>query len=164
MHTWLTRPHVAQWWQPTPSLEELREEYLPCLTDGKTLPLDAPAGLIPYFACEDGVPIGYIQAYRVMAHQQEGWWLEETDPFALGIDQFLCDADRLGKGLGTRMIRAFLEMLFADTRVTQVQTDPDPDNGRAVACYRKAGFRDVGVVHTPDGAALLMRVARAERG
>jgi RimJ/RimL family protein N-acetyltransferase len=40
------------------------------------------------------------------------------------------------------------------------QTDPSPDNARAIACYRKAGFRDIGVIATPDGPALLMRIAR----
>ncbi|MDI1480683.1 GNAT family N-acetyltransferase [Polyangium sp. y55x31] len=156
MHAWLTRPHVAEWWQPTPTLDELRDDYLPSVGAADTSPLDAESGTIPYFACEDGKPFGFIQAYRVMASQADGWWLDETDPCALGIDQFIADADRIGKGLGTRMIRAFLEFLFADPRVTKVQTDPEPTNGRAVACYRKAGFRDVSVIETPDGQALLM--------
>jgi len=96
-----------------------------------------------------------------MATQADGWWLDETDPYALGIDQFIADPDRIGKGLGTRMIRAFLEVLFADPRATKVQTDPEPTNARAVACYRKAGFRDVGLVETLDGPALLMTVHRS---
>jgi RimJ/RimL family protein N-acetyltransferase len=50
--------------------------------------------------------------------------------------------------------------LFLDPRVTKIQTDPDPTNERAVACYRKVGFRDVGLVETLDGPALLMRLAR----
>ncbi|TKD00094.1 GNAT family N-acetyltransferase [Polyangium fumosum] len=161
LHTWLARPHVAAWWQPTPTLDELRDEYRPCLADAGTLPLDASAGLLPYLACEDGQPFAFIQAYRVMATQADGWWLTETDPCALGIDQSIGDPDRIGKGLGTRMIRAFLDFLFADPRVTKVQTDPDPTNARAVACYRKAGFRDVGIVETPDGTALLMTVHRS---
>lgn len=161
LHTWLSRPHVAEWWQPTPTLDELRDEYRPCLADAATLPLDAPAGLIPYLACEDGQPFAFIQAYRVMATQADGWWLDETDPYALGIDQSIGDPDRIGKGLGTRMIRAFLEVLFADPRATKVQTDPEPTNARAVACYRKAGFRDVGLVETLDGPALLMTVHRS---
>ncbi|MDI1446413.1 GNAT family N-acetyltransferase [Polyangium sp. 6x1] len=160
LHTWLSRPHVVEWWEPTPTFDDVRAEYLPCLADDATLPLDAPAGVIPYLACEDGEPFGFIQAYRVMAGQAEGWWPDETDPYALGIDQLIGDPDRIGKGLGTRMIRAFLEFLFADPRVTKVQTDPDPTNARAVACYRKAGFRDVGRVETLDGPALLMIAVR----
>jgi aminoglycoside 6'-N-acetyltransferase len=35
-------------------------------------------------------------------------------------------------------------------------TDPDPENGRAVRAYEKAGFERVRLVDTPDGEALLM--------
>ena len=84
----------------------------------------------------------------------------ETDPCALGIDQFIGLPDRLGQGLGTRLVRAFLDVLWGDPRVTTVQTDPDPENARAIAAYRKAGFREVGLVETMDGPVLLMRIAR----
>jgi len=160
LHDWLCRPHVVEHWEPAPTLEEVREDYLPRLAPQEMLPLDAPAGVVQYLACEDGVPFGFIQAYRVMAHQAEGWWLDEKDPCALGVDQLIGLGDRLGKGLGTRMLRAFLDFLFEDPRVTTVQTDPDPGNARAIASYRKAGFRDVGIVQTRDGPELLMRISR----
>src|SRR6185503_19467118 len=98
MHAWLTRPHVVEWWEPAPTLEEVRADYLPRLADAAVRPLDAPAGVVQYLACEGGVPFGFIQAYRVMAHQAEGWWPDETDPHALGIDQFIGEADRIGRG------------------------------------------------------------------
>ncbi len=158
---WLNRPHAREWWHDAEdTLAAIRAAYLPRLAGPETLPLDAPAGVQQYLACEAGVPFGFIQAYRVMAHQAEGWWPDETDPGALGIDQFIGLPDRLGQGLGTRMIRAFLAFLFADPRVTKVQTDPDPTNARAVACYRKAGFREDGIVTTLDGPALLMTIHR----
>jgi len=160
LHEWLCRPHVIEYWEPAPTFEAVREDYMPRLAPQSILPVDAPAGVVQYLACEDGEPFGYVQAYRVMAHQSEGWWLDETDPNAVGVDQFIGLADRLGKGLGTRMLRAFVAFLFEDPRVTTVQTDPDPQNARAIACYRKAGFGDVGVVDTLDGPALLMRITR----
>ncbi len=52
------------------------------------------------------------------------------------------------------MVRAFVEKLFEDPTTTRVQTDPSPTNPRAIRCYEKAGFRRVGEVDTPDGAAL----------
>lgn len=164
LHAWLARPHVREWWPDAEeSLAEVRAAYLPRLAGAATRPLDAAAGVQQYLACEGGEPFGFIQAYRVTAHQADGWWPDERDPGALGIDQFIGEAERLGQGLGTRMIRAFLEFLFADPRVTKVQTDPAPQNERAAACYRRAGFREVGVVETPDGPALLLRVTRADR-
>jgi aminoglycoside 6'-N-acetyltransferase-1b len=58
------------------------------------------------------------------------------------------------------MVRAFVQFLFADPAVTRIQTDPTPENRRAIRCYEKAGFRAIGEVNTPDGRALLMICAR----
>ncbi len=90
-----------------------------------------------------------------------GWWEDETDPGVRGIDQFLADGARLGQGLGTRMVSAFVRRLFEDREVTRVQTDPDPHNARAIRCYEKVGFRALREVATPAGRALLMVVDRA---
>lgn len=164
LHTWLTRPHVTDWWEPAPTFEQVREDYLPRLSPQDMPPLDAPAGVVQYLAYEAGEPFAFVQAYRVMAHQHEGWWPDETDPHALGVDQFIGLPERLGQGLGTRMLKAFIAFLFQDPRVTRIQTDPEPTNARAIACYRKVGFRDVGVVETLDGPALLMRITRDAQG
>lgn len=151
LHTWLTRPHAAQWWQPTPTVEDLYADYI--AVQG------TPDATRAYLVCEDDEPIGFIQCYVVMG-SGGGWWEDETDPGARGIDQFLADEQRLNQGLGRRMIRAFVEQLFLDPAVTVVQTDPAPHNGRAIRCYQAAGFVAEGEVLTPDGPALLMRWRR----
>lgn len=151
LHEWLARPHVAAWWGEPPSLAEVEAEYGPRV-DGGT-------DVRPYLALLDGEPIGYAQSY-VVAGSGDGWWPDEHDPGVRGIDQFLADESRLGRGLGTAMVRAFVERLLADPAVTRVQVDPAPENGRAIRSYEKAGFRAVGVVDTPDGPALLMHRER----
>jgi RimJ/RimL family protein N-acetyltransferase len=154
LRAWLARPHVAEWWgAPPTSLAEVEAEYA-----------DALAGTAPhwgYLALHRGAPIGFIQAYQPAAFHREGWWLDEHDPGVRGIDQFLADADQLGRGLGTAMVRAFVAQLFADSVVTRVQTDPAPANRRAIRCYEKAGFRPVRELDTPDGRALLMYADRS---
>lgn len=160
LHQWLSRPHVTAWWEPETTLDAVREDYLPRLAGDEVLPLDAPAGVTQYLAWEDGVPFAYLQAYRVMAHQPDGWWLDERDPHALGSDQFIGLPDHLDRGVGTRMLKAFLAFLFEDPRVTSVQADPEPENHRAIAAYRKAGFRDVGLTPTPDGEAFVLKAVR----
>ena len=151
LHAWLLRPHVAQWWGEAESVEELREDYL--------VHAHTPRATRAYIACLDARPVGFIQSYCVMG-SGNGWWEDETDPGARGTDQFLADEADLGRGLGSAMLRAFVQTLFADPAVTVVQTDPRPDNARAIRCYEKAGFVRQGVVDTPDGPALLMRCAR----
>jgi RimJ/RimL family protein N-acetyltransferase len=63
---------------------------------------------------------------------------------------------QLGQGLGTILVRALVEMLFTDPAVTKIQTDPSPNNLRAVRCYEKAGFVRLKTVTTPDGPAVYM--------
>ena len=151
LRTWLLRPHVAEWWGPAESVDELRENYI--------LAARQPNATRAYITKLAGRPIGFVQSYVVMG-SGGGWWENETDPGARGTDQFLAEAGDLGRGIGSAMLRAFLQMLFSDPAVTVVQTDPDPRNTRAIRCYARVGFRAVGEVVTPDGRALLMRCTR----
>jgi len=153
LHRWLNRPHVAQWWGGPVSLEEVERSY----------GADIDSAVIqPMLAYWGGAPVGFIQAYDVMGADPD-WWREETDPGARGIDQFLANAEQLGQGIGSRMVAEFVATLFRDPRVTKVQTDPSPDNVRAIRAYEKAGFRRVAEVSTPDGPAQLMVCRRGDR-
>lgn len=147
LHEWLSRPHVAEWWAPTPTPAELEEEYGPAAIEG--------SGTQPYVVLANETPVGFIQSY-VAVGSGEGWWPDEQDPGVRGIDQFLAHRAQLDQGLGTRVVRDFVERLFEDPAVTRIQTDPSPANGRAIRCYQKAGFRAVREIDTPDGPALFM--------
>lgn len=148
---WLKRPHVTEWWDAAESTDEVRAKYLPLLS--------SDSGVAPYFAYLDGFPIGYIQSY-VAAGSGDGWWPDEQDTGVRGIDLFLSDKERMGRGLGSQTIREFVQFLFKEPTVTKIQADPDPTNVRAIRCYEKAGFRKVGPITTPDGAAMLMVMER----
>jgi len=153
LHAWLRRPHVAEWWGPAGSLDELAAEYAPML-----------AGSVPhraYVVQLDGAAMGFIQSYVAVETHEDGWWLDERDPGVWGIDQFIADPMLLGRGLGAAIVRTFVERLFANPVVTRVQTDPSPSNARAIRCYEKAGFHAVGEIDTPDGRALLMLCDRS---
>jgi RimJ/RimL family protein N-acetyltransferase len=150
LHRWLMRSHVREWWAPGDTVESLRQDYLV-----------NPGGTQAYIAWFGNAQIGFIQSYVVMG-SGDGWWEDETDPGARGIDQFLANIDHLGQGLGSSMIRAFIDKLFSDPAVTVVQTDPHPRNARAIRCYEKAGFKAIAQVATPDGEAMLMRCERPQ--
>jgi len=159
LHGWLQRPHVAEWWHEPTTLAELEDDYFSA---------DALASSTrPCIALLGAEPIGFIQSYVALG-SGAGWWENETDPGTRGIDQFLADEARLGRGIGSAMVDAFAKRLFADPAVTRIQTDPSPDNERAIRCYRRAGFVDRGEVVTPrrpgaadgQGSALATDAAR----
>jgi aminoglycoside 6'-N-acetyltransferase-1b len=132
---WLNRSHVAEWWGGPVSLSAIRDEYMPLIRPSSSIR--------PYIVRLNGSPVGFIQSYVVMADQTSGWWSDEQDPGAMGIDQFLADTENLGKGMGTDMLTQFIDLLFSDPAVSKIQADPAPNNLRAIRCYEKAGFRKV---------------------
>lgn len=146
LHTWLNTPHVSKVWDGPQSIEAVRSKYRDKMkSDWQHM----------YIVSTNGRPFGYIQSYRA-ARVGEGWWSDATET-TVGIDQFVGEPDFLGKGLGTKMVKEFSDWLLQQSDVTTIITDPDPTNFRAISCYRKAGFKEIGKVDTPDGTALLMK-------
>ena len=116
LREWLHRPHVRRWWREPSTIADLERDYVQP---------SAASSTCAYVAMRDETPVGFIQSYVVMG-SGGGWWTNETDPGARGIDQFLANAGDLGQGLGRTMVRAFMDQLLEDPRVTSVQTDPAP--------------------------------------
>jgi RimJ/RimL family protein N-acetyltransferase len=129
LHRWLNQPHVTLWWGGAIEASAVEAKYRPRIA--------RPAAVAPYLALIDNRPLGYLQINRQDLPPGIG-------PDAVGLDAFLGDADKLGKGLGAGMIRAFVrEIVFADPSVMLCVVDPDPANLRAVAAFSRAGFRPV---------------------
>jgi AacA4 family aminoglycoside N(6')-acetyltransferase len=148
LHEWLNRPHIVEWWGGwRPTLQEVRDHYLPRVL--------AEEKVTPYIGLLGDTPFAYAQSYVALG-AGDGWWEDETDPWVRGIDQSIADPELLGQGLGTRLVRSLVDLLFSNPQVTKVQTDPAPHNLRAIRCYEKAGFRKVKIIDTPDGPALYM--------
>jgi aminoglycoside 6'-N-acetyltransferase-1b/aminoglycoside 6'-N-acetyltransferase-2 len=154
LHDWLNRPHIVEWWggeEERPTLDEVLEHYLPRVL--------AEGSVTPYIAMAGDEPIGYAQSYVALG-SGDGWWDDETDPGVRGIDQTLANPAQLDKGLGTKLVQALVELLFLDPTVTKIQTDPTPNNHRAIRCYEKAGFVQHSIITTPDGPAVYMVQSR----
>jgi AacA4 family aminoglycoside N(6')-acetyltransferase len=150
LHDWLNRSHIVEWWggeEERPTLEKVLVHYLPSVL--------AEDSVTPYIAMLGKEAIGYAQSYVVLGIG-DGWWEDETDPGVRGIDQSLAHQAQLNKGLGTELVKGLVELLFSDPTVTKIQTDPAPNNHRAIHCYEKAGFVQQGVITTPDGPAVYM--------
>jgi aminoglycoside 6'-N-acetyltransferase len=109
---WLGRLHVAQWWRGASHLAAVEAEYSPMI-DGS----DPTEGFI---ALGDGLPFGFLQRYRLEENPE---WLraiaaalaeagvDVVGPSA-GIDYLIGELTMTGRGLGRRMIAAFVDLAW----------------------------------------------------
>lgn len=118
----LSHPEIAYWWQEHDEARVHRELIEDPEVTAFVIELEcAVVGLIEYY--------------------------EETDSeyrYA-GIDLTL-DANNLGQGLGTDALRTLVRHLFADCDHHRIVIDPAVEDERAIAAYKKVGFRPVGVM------------------
>ena len=113
------------------------------------------------FAVElDGATVGLIQYGEEL----------EPDYRHASIDIFI-DPDWHGRGLGTDAVRTLARHLVDDRGHHRLIIDPAADNAAAIACYKKVGFKPVGIMRNyergPDGAwhdSLLMDLLAEEVG
>lgn len=61
------------------------------------------------------------------------------------IDIFL-HPDWHGRGLGSDSVRTLARHLFHDRRHHRLTIDPAVANAKAIACYKRVGFREVGIM------------------
>ncbi len=149
LREWLKEPHVAEFWQETDNEEAFRLKFLTKLKE---------RGVTPFIIEVDSKPIGYIQYYET-CKAGGGWW-PNAKPGTFGIDQFIGDLTMIGRGLGTQIIKKFVDDLFVNPLVIEIITDPDPKNNRAIRAYEKVGFKAIKEIKTPGGDALLMHIQR----
>ena len=139
---WQSQPHVRRWWDTT---EPYGEEQL------------KDPRVRRWIVSKAGYPFAYMQDYTV-----HGW--EDHHFFALprnsrGIDQFIGAPNMIGKGHGPAFIMQRIQTLFEEGTPV-VATDPHPENARAIAAYKKAGFREFGEPqNTQWGKVLPMKVS-----
>ncbi len=137
---WLAEPHVARWWNHDVDPEALERDF-GASADGAEPSEDwlvllgaRPVGLIQYSRFDD------YPAYR-----EEVLPIVEVPPRAASIDYLLGDPSLIGQGLGTAMIREFVERIW--TTAADVPCLIVPVHSHNVASWRalrSAGFHLVG--------------------
>jgi aminoglycoside 6'-N-acetyltransferase len=147
---WLRRPHWQEWWGEP----ETEMAFIVAMVEER----DSSR---PFVIELRGEPVGYIQRWLVRHARTEPWlteapWVAWLPDEAVGVDLSLADGDRLGRGLGSAALAAFVAHLRAEGHRTIV-VDPDPANRRAVRAYEKAGFRPIPALLGRTGNTLLMQ-------
>jgi len=156
LHAWLNEPGVVRWWEGEDvSWEGVVRDYGSANTD----PVEH------WLALVDGREVGWIQCYPAAAWPGESaaWWAHGLDSSAAGIDYLVADPYSRGRGLGARMIRAFLEQVVFDLHPewTQACAAPYEANVASWRALEKAGFRYVATVEEKDGPTRLMAADRS---
>ena len=140
---WRSRPHVREWWDSdephdAEEFEDLR--------------------VARWIVSTAGHPFAYMQDYTV--HGWDGHHFYQLPKGSRGIDQFIGEPDMIARGHGSAFITQRLSALF-DEGVPVVATDPHPENARAIAAYKKSGFREFSApMDTRWGLILPMKVCR----
>jgi aminoglycoside 6'-N-acetyltransferase len=104
---WLATPHVSRWWVDDPALDAIERNY------GGVIDRTEPCEVLIVHL--DNEPIGLIQRYRFDDYPQ---YIEELTPImqvpqhAYSIDYLLRSPEKLGKGLGAKMIRDFVVLIW----------------------------------------------------
>lgn len=159
---WLAQPHVLRWWDHEFTPEAIERDFG-----------DAADGLEAaevHIALLDGAPFGLIQFVRFADYPE---YIEEVAPVypiaegAASIDYFVGDVDRTGRGLGTAMIAAYVERIWAaHPDATHLVVPVTSANTASWRALEKAGFHLVAQVHLEpdnaidDGAHHLLRLDR----
>ena len=132
---WLALPHVHEWWLEDADLASVEARYAPGI-DG-----DDPT---EYFVVEvDGEDVAFVQHYLVRENPEWEATLAPTGaPLdAAGMDYFLADPGRLGRGLGTAILTAFVAEVWARyPDVDYLVVDVDPANTRSWRVLERLGF------------------------
>jgi aminoglycoside 6'-N-acetyltransferase len=109
---WLGQPHVSPWWKEPSDLAAVEAEYGPMI--------DGPDPTEGFVAVGDGVPFAFLQRYRFDENPE--WQRTVAEALAedggavigcsAGIDYLIGDPTMTGRGLGRRMIAAFVDLAW----------------------------------------------------
>ncbi len=136
LSTWLERSHVQAWWRDPSAPEAVARKYGPRVRG------ESPTEV--FIVGVDDRDVGMIQRYRIADHPEWLVVLAQTGfdaASAAGIDYFIGEPESVGRGVGTAMIRAFTDQLFADLPdVECVAVTPQSANIASCRVLEKAGY------------------------
>ena len=142
LNAWRREPHVAEWWDDAPyAADDLQDP-------------DVTMRIVE----AHGRPFAFVQDYGV--HDEAGHHFAHLPPGSHGMDQFIGPPAMIGRGHGSAFIAQRMAELFG-AGAPVLAVDPHPDNARAIAAYRKVGFRIAGEARdTRWGRVLPMEALR----
>lgn len=106
---------------------------------------------VPCVGTLDGVPMSYWEIYRADLDPLARYC--PVRPHDTGVHLLIGDGAHRGRGLGTELIRAVVDLVLAGRPAcTRVLAEPDVRNRQSVAAFLGAGFRPTGRWTCPPSA------------
>lgn len=180
LHNWLNEPGVVRFWEgddvswpgvvaqygSAAARSKLANDYPAFSFDEEEMAFDEHH-VEGYLAFVEGEPVGWIQCYAVEDYDDEdeviAWLSLGFDHTGAGIDYLVGDPLARGRGVGSAMIRAFIEdVVFRQhSQWSQVGASPVRENVASCRALQKAGLGLVGSWHDDDlGACDLFATRR----
>ena len=138
---WTREAHVAEWWDGEPFAAEDLDDLRVAMRIVEA----------------DGTPFAYLQDYDV--HGWDGHHFGHLPPGSRGLDQFIGEHAMVGRGHGSAFLAQRMDELF-DAGAPVLAVDPHPENARAIAAFRKVGFRVAGEPRETEWGVVLPMEAR----
>ncbi|MGW8883838.1 GNAT family N-acetyltransferase [Streptomyces sp. NPDC055749] len=140
LRQWLAQPHVARWWHHETSTEAVARDFGPAARGEE--PSDDLLVML------DGSPVALVQRCRFADYPEycaELAGQAELPDGAVTIDYLLGDPEKVGQGLGPRIIRAVVEATWTDWPEASAFVVPVHAANRASwRALEKAGLRRIG--------------------
>ncbi|WP_414941746.1 GNAT family N-acetyltransferase [Amycolatopsis sp. cmx-11-51] len=106
---WLAEPHVARWWNHDTDPASVERDFGPAMRG------EEPSE--DFVALLDDEPVGLIQRSRLADYPEylaEFTAITEVPDDAVTIDYLIGDPQRVGRGLGTRLITSMIDRTWQD--------------------------------------------------
>jgi RimJ/RimL family protein N-acetyltransferase len=153
---WLRKPHVSKWYAAAPdTFAEVAAKYGPRTQEGNTVRA--------FIVVMDGRDIGYIQAYAIEDFPEYASDIG-AERGVEGVDVFLGEEGAVGRGLGSQVIRRFVdEVVFRGDGALACVAGPTEGNLASIRAFEKAGFARWKSVK-PEGSERECVMRRENRG
>ena len=107
----------------------------------------------------DSVPIGMVVIIDAL-QEESHYWGDNAPQNSWAIDIWIGVEEFRSKGFGTEMMKKALERCFDNHDASCVLIDPLQSNHRAIAFYRRLGFREVEPRRFGNDDCLVMFIGR----
>lgn len=153
---WLRKPHVSKWYAAAPdTFAETAAKYGPRTQEGNAVRA--------FIVAVDGRDVGYIQAYAIEDFPEYAGDIG-AERGVEGIDVFLGEESVVGRGIGSQVIRRFVdEIVFRGDGALACVAGPAEGDLASIRAFEKAGFLRWKVVK-PEGGERECVLRRENRG